>query len=505
MKNKISKIFLVGVFLSLIGCANLDEEPIGLLAPGTFFKTTKDVEAAIFGAYGVIASEPLFGRQFSSALMLRSDMVDIGNRSTSAERIQVNDFKMDDQNGMVRQFWPVWYRVINAANAAEAGAKSLGLPEENINPYIAEARFIRAFSYFHMVRVFGDLPYLDSAVTDPFTLTSISKTSEEDIYAGIEADLVFAKQWLPDTYASDVRTRPTKGTAASYLASVYLTQGDYADAYTEAKWVIDNKATFKYKLEGDFQDLFRAEKADALEETIFAFDFIGQVSFIEGQNDDMMAPMVGVRNTPQFGFGVNVPALAVYTTWNALDYRRKVSFTDSTFLTNGSWVGYPNFPNEKRPHIAKWRRFPGAKANADGRYSDFNYADFRYAEVLLIAAEALAESVGVNAEAEGYVNQVRERARSWAGKPTAFPADVATGLSKTAFIDLVLEERRLELAFEWKRWYDIKRRNLGDAVFKGPGALEPRPEFNATRDYLMPLPASELILNPNLAPNNPGY
>lgn len=502
MKNRILKIFVIGIFFSVIGCADLDENPVGLLAPEGFFKTTKDVEAAIFGAYGVIASESLFGRQFASALMLRSDMVDIGNRSTSAERIQVNDFNMDDRNGMVSRFWPVWYQVINAANAAEAGAISLGLSEAEINPYIAEARFIRAFSYYHMVRVFGDLPYIDFAVSDPLALTTISKTSEADIYAGIEADLAFAKQWLPDSFASDVRSRPTKGTAASYLASVYLTQGNYADAYTESKWVIDNRATFNYQLEADFQDLFRADKADDLKETIFTFDFLGQQS-LGSLNDDLMGPMVGVRNTPQFGFGVNVPALAVYTSWNALDYRRKVSFTDSTFLTNGSWVGYPNFPNEKRPHIAKWRRYPGT-ANADARYSDFNYADFRYAEVLLIAAEALAESVGVNAEAEGYVNQVRERARNWAGTPTAFPADVTVGLSKTAFIDLVMEERRLELAFEWKRWYDIKRRELGDVVF-GPGGLEPRPEFDATRDYLMPLPATELILNPNLAPNNPGY
>ncbi len=503
MKNRIIKIFVIAIFFSGIGCADLEENPVGLLAPEGFFKTTKDVEAAIFGAYGVIASESLFGRQFASALMLRSDMVDIGNRSTSAERVQVNDFNMDDRNGMVSRFWPVWYQVINAANAAEAGAISLGLSEAEINPYIAEARFIRAFSYYHMVRVFGDLPYIDFAVSNPLALTTISKTSEADIYAGIEADLVFAKQWLPNSFVSDVRSRPTKGTAASYLASVHLTQGNYADAYTEAKWVIDNRATFNYQLEADFQDLFRADKADALKETIFTFDFLG-LQNLGSLNDDLMGPMVGVRNTRQLGFGVNVPALAVYTTWNALDYRRKVSFTDSTFLNNGQWVGYLNFPNEKRPHIAKWRRFPG-KANVDGRFSDFNYADFRYAEVLLIASEALAESAGVNAEAEGYVNQVRARARNWAGTPTAFPANVATGLSKTDFINLVLEERRLELAFEWKRWYDIKRRKLGDVVFKGPGSLEPRALFDPTRDYLMPLPATELILNPNLAPNNPGY
>jgi hypothetical protein len=125
---------------------------------------------------------------------------------------------------------------------------------------------------------------------------------------------------------------------------------------------------------------------------------------------------------------------------------------------------------------------------------------------LLTAAEALAEvSGGPNAESEGYIKQVRARARNNAGTPSAFPEDIASGMSKTEFIDAVLEERRLELAFEYKRWYDIKRRNLGEASFLGTNALEPHANFDATRDYLMPLPRTELDVNPNLKPQNPGY
>src|SRR5690606_9822307 len=97
-----------------------------------------------------------------------------------------------------------------------------------------------------------------------------------------------------------------------------------------------------------------------------------------------------------------------------------------------------------------------------------NYAIYRFAEVLLTAAEALNEVSGPTAEAQGYVNQVRARARNWAGKATDFPADVNTGISKDDFRTLVLEERRLELSFEFKRWWDIKRRKMGDDVFKGP-------------------------------------
>jgi hypothetical protein len=506
---KMKNIFLPAIAILLIvtgfGCKKiLDEKPVGLLSPEGFFKTKKDVESSIFGAYGILASEPLFGRQFVCALMFRSDMVDIGNRGTTAERIQVNDFNMDASNGMVRAFWPAWYQVISAANSAEAGAKSLKLPEAEINPLIAEARFVRALSYYHLVRNFGDIPYLDVFISDPEAVKTINKTKEADVYAGIIKDLEFGKQWLPDTYVSDVRTRPTKATAVSYLASVYLTLQNYSKAYTEAKWVIDNRNLYKYNLESDYQNLFKAEMGDNLVEHIFAVDFKGQLSS-GNQNDDLIGPMTGIRNVPQNGFGVCVPSLRVFTTWDSRDYRRKVSFEDSTVNAAGLKIGYLDFPNEKRPHIAKWRRFPG-NANADGRFSDFNYPDMRYAEVLFIAAEALTETSGPTQEAIGYVNQIKTRARNWPGRTSIFPSDlVVTGFTKQLLIDAIMEERRLELSFEFKRWYDIKRRKLGDEVFKGPNSLEPRSNFSAQRDYLMPIPLTELQINPNLAPQNPGY
>lgn len=504
MKNILNKIVIVTFLGCFLSCADLEEKPVGLLAPEGFFKTPKDVQTAIFGAYGWIASERLWGRQYVAAIMLRSDMVDIGDRGTPAERQQVNDFNMDDGNGMVRQFWPYWYQVISATNSAIAGAESLALPEEEINPLIAEARFVRAFSYYNLVQVFGDVPYIDFFISDPESVISISKTPEAEVYQKILADLEFAKQWLPDQQPSDVRSRPTKGTAASYLASVHLTLHDYQKAYDEAKWVIDNKGTFDYALEPDFQNLFRAEMQDGLEETIFSLDFLGLQNGNGGANDDIMPPMTGIRGADELGWSVCVPSMAVYNTWDDRDYRKEVSFADEAPV-GGVIVPYTQFQNTKRPHIAKYRRFPG-ESNAEGRYSDNNYATMRYAEVLLIAAEALTEiSGGSTAEAEGYVNEVRARARNWAGTTTSFPENVQSGLSKEDFIDLVLEERRLELAFEYKRWFDIKRRDLGVEVFTGPNSLEPHPNFDPSRDYLMPLPRTELAINPSLLPQNPGY
>ncbi len=505
MKTYINRIFLFSTFGLLLSCANLDEKPVGLLAPESMFNATKDVETAIFGAYGWMATERLYGRQFVSALMLRSDMEDIGDRGTPAERQQVNDFSMDDNNNMVIQFWPVWYQVISAVNAAIAGAEGLKKPEAEINPLIAEARFVRAFAYFHLVQVFGDIPYIDYFISNPEAVKSISKTPTEAVYTKIIADLEFAKQWLPDKQPNEVRSRPSKGSAASYLASVYLTTQNYQKAYTEAKWVIDNKDKFGYALEADFQTLFKAPQVNNMKEHVFDIDFLGLQSGTGGANDDIMPPMTGVRggDAPRSGWSVIVPSQKVYDTWDARDYRKKVSFDDS-LLVGGKLVPYTEFQNTKRPHIAKYARFAG-NSSSEGRYSDHNYAAFRYAEVLLTAAEASAEINGPNAEAAKYINEIRARARNWAGKQVAFPADLGITMSKADFINTILEERRLELAFEYKRWYDIKRRNLGDAVFKGPNAMEPHANFNATRDYLMPLPRIELQVNPNLAPQNPGY
>lgn len=503
MKN----IIILGLLVLLVptACTDLEEEPLGLLAPEGFFKTPADVEATIFGALDRMASERVWGRKLVASLQLRSDMVDIGDRGTAGRRIQVNDFNMDAGNGMVSSFWPNMYRAISSVNAAIAGLQQISASENRKLALEAEARFFRSFNYYHLVRLFGDIPYIDEFITDPESVISISKTSESEVYQNIISDLIFAKQNLPDNYPGDVRSRPTAGSAATMLASVYLTLGDYQQAATEAEWVINNRDRFGYDLEPDFQDLFDATKtgrATPSREHIFVFEFLGQQRATGGANFDFMAPMTGVRGSDHRGFSVCVPSMAVYDTWDDRDYRKKVSFEDTT-LINGVPSPYTEFPVTQRPHIAKYFRFAGT-ANADRRLSDHNYAAFRYAEVLLIAAEALNESNGApTAQALDYINQVRARARNYAGVQTDFPADLGN-MSQEAFRNAVMEERRIELAFEYKRWYDIKRRDMLLEVFTGPESLEPQ-EVDPNRDYLFPLPQDELMRNENLLPQNPGY
>ncbi|MBI9057336.1 MAG: RagB/SusD family nutrient uptake outer membrane protein [Labilibaculum sp.] len=500
--KKINIISILLLFAGLFACTDLKEEPY-LLAPESFFKTKKDVEAGIFGAYGHMAAETYWGRKFSLTIMLRSDMVDIGNRATPSRRVQINDFTSDAYSGMTSVFWPRSYQIISAANSAIAGAEGLAgeLDETTVNELIAEARFIRSFAYFNLVRLFGDIPYIGEAVSDPESLFEISKTSKEDVYANIVADLEFAKANLPMTQNSSSRAK--RASAYAMLADVHLTLENWSDAYANAKWVIDNAAASDIDLEADYQDLFDASKHDGMKEHLFTIDFLGQAKGGSGGiGVDYITTLTGTQNSDIPGWGAAVPSMAVYNDWDDRDYRKSVAFLTHQYF-NGELKHYSEFPTEKRPHIDKYNRFPGNAGFANSQ-SDINYAVYRYADVLLMAAEAGNEVTGPNAELEGYVDLIRERARNAAGTMNDFPENVASGLSKDEFRDMVLEERRLELSFEFKRWWDISRRKLGDKVFKGTNSLEPHDNFNDTK-YLLALPQDELDRNPNLLPQNQGY
>lgn len=270
--------------------------------------------------------------------MLRSDMVDLASNET--RRMEMNDLTTLGNNGMISEFWPKTYQGIAAANQAIAGAESVAADETIKNPVIAQAYFIRAFYYFHLVRQFGDVPYIDAPITDADAAASISKTPAAQVYENIIADLEYAKEWLPDTQAS--RAIPSKGAASSYLALVYLTMAGTNDtamfqkAFDEASEVIMNEGLYGYDLDLDFQNLFNADEIDASVEPIFALDY----NNFEAPNNayDQIAPMTGIRGDDRNsggGWSVAVPSFAVYDTWNALDYRRAVSMDDGASI-NGN-------------------------------------------------------------------------------------------------------------------------------------------------------------------------
>lgn len=510
-----------------MGCTDLEEEPIGILAPDGFFQTTKDIQTAVEGAKTHAINEKFWGRKLSVCLMLRSDMVNL--QSNEQRRVEHDMFTTLTDNGMISEFWLKTYQGIAAANLAIEGAEDVAVDEDVKNPVVAQAYFMRAFYYFHLVRQFGAVPYLDASVTDADASASISRTPAAEVYANIIADLEFAKTWLPPTQVS--AGIPSKAAASSYLSLVYLTMagtndtGMFQKAYDEAVDVI-NKAAGIYELDLDsnFQNLFNANEIDGSPEPIFALDYNG----VEASDNayDQIAPMAGIRGDARNdggGWSVAVPTELVYASFDQADYRTRVSFDEEANIKNSTgtvlFQTYENFTYSghkfarNTPYIAKYARYPGEFARGSGRATEHNYSMIRFAEVLLIAAEAGVE-VGQTGPALTYLNRVRTRARLGGDYKTGAdvemtfaPSAVPANLTSITVED-VLEERRVELAFECKRWYDIARRRMGDVgngdVFGSGGYEGAKPDFSAD-DYLMPLPGDELQRNPNLQPNNPGY
>ena len=237
----------------------MEETPVGLLAPEGFFATPADVEAAIYGAYGRMASDQAWGGETQQALMLLSDMVDVGASWTAIQNHEVSGFTLTSTHYYSILIWKRMYDIIGAANIAIDGAKLIEADEETKLKLEAEARVIRAYVYYVSVRLFGDIPYLDEAVSEPKKVSTISKTPEAEVYENIIADLKFGVENLPAKYSNNVRTRATSGTAATILSSVYLTLENWQEAYNYAKLVIDRADEFGYALVDDYQDLFRAD------------------------------------------------------------------------------------------------------------------------------------------------------------------------------------------------------------------------------------------------------
>lgn len=511
------RFFTLALGLVIFGCSDLVENPLSQLEPDERSLDVETVETTISGAYGHLSARAFMSRALGLTLMLRSDMVDIGNPTTAAERVEHDQFSVSATNPLIlnpanpeRSFWPRLYQMVRGANETLREIEVLEEQAPGVKEEIAaRARFIRGMAYYHLVRLFGDIPYLDETTTT-VEASVAARTPVETVYEGIIADFIYAKEWLPDSRNN--RALPGKAAPSAFLASVYLTRGEYQMAYNEATDIINKAGIYNLALEPDFRNIFHAENTDFSLEPIFVIDFVG--TNVNDESRDYLAAFTGFYGQatyyPSGGWSVMVPAQAVYDTWEDGDYRKEVSLDDEAVDNNGNVLSFTEFSsldgrNANRPHISKYNAMAGdlPQANTSGRDSHSNYQLMRYAEVLLIAAEAAAE-LGNTTEAAMYVNMLRERARNGdgTGAPSAVPADLAS-----ASVEDVLEERRLELAFEQKRWYDIVRRRMGDEVF-GPNGFETELQgtqnFDPARDYLLPIPPLEITNNPNLT-QNPGY
>lgn len=491
------------LLLTLSQCTDLEEEPVGLLAPEAVFNTPQDVETVLISGYGILSSEAAYGRKYTIGLVLRSDMAQLIG-SSAARRVEFDDFAISSTNGLVESFWPQFYRVISVANAALQGVDRIDATPEQADQLRAEARFLRAFSYYHLVRGFGDLPYIDRFVTDPESVASVELTPAQQIYEGVIADLEFAKEHLPNAWDQAGRSRATNVAAAAYLASVHLTRGNYELARAEAEAIIAQKGDYGVDLAPTYADLFDATVQDNLTEPIFYIDYKSGVIRFDSDQENVDFIYTHMQPTDVGGgFGNVFTNNAVVASFDPNDARTDVNVADTLYVQGATadvrpvpGVSYDTTlvrtgsGQTTAPVIVKYWLRNGA-SNDQGWDSDMNMHLMRYAEVLLIAAEANVE-LGNLAAAAAQINELRERT----GLGDLATAGVAVG-DQAAMRAAVREERRVELAFEFKRWYDIKRWQIIDEAY-GPGGTEPKTPVPGPESYLFPRPQRDVDINPNL-------
>ncbi|SMO51385.1 RagB/SusD family nutrient uptake outer membrane protein [Gracilimonas mengyeensis] len=383
------------------------------------------------------------------------------------------------QDGLDR-WWNVLYEGIRRANIVVQEVPTIEMNENLKNRYLAEARFLRGLYYFDLVRAFGGVPL----VTSPEPELQVPRASRDDTFAQIIADLEFAAETLPpkSEYGGDDLGRATRGAAQALLARVYLFRGDFAQAESYAMDVIDSG---EYGLEPEFVDANGQDGEHGIE-SVFEIGAVATGS-VEG---NQYANTQGVRGTPNRGWGFNRPSIDLREAFAEGDPRESGTIIELGDVIDGIEIlGDSSTPDEMTDEqgnviqIESYNRkvwIPGTSTNTQFGH---NRRLIRYADVLLMAAEALNEN-NQPVAALIYLNQVRERARQ--GNASILP-DI-TETNKDALRDIILHERRVELALEGHRFWDLVR--TGEA----PDVLGPL-GFTEGKHEVLPIPQSEIDLS----------
>ncbi len=491
LNYKYSKLFCILLVFFAFSCQDLEENPLGSLVNDSFFKTESDLEAAVTAAYRPLVQDPWGG--FGSTrmwipLMGADDLTTLpgGNKGDFREFDQFNPTNINP--ALIGAAWRNPYDMIYAANNVLENYEKVDGRDEFINQSVGQVRFLRAFAYYWMTRVYGDLPLVTSIVTD----LEIELSPVADIYALIVEDLLFAKSNLPDSWPGEPG-RPNLWTAKSLLSSVYLTMAGwplkdetkYAMAATEAKDVIDNGP---FVLETNFADLWTMANEKNNE-------FIWSIQYTGISGNPQLSTIVGYTTMPgeESGWDDLFFEVGFYKRFPE-GPRKEATFHTQFVNTSGEpTITFENSATQ-HPYMAKFR--DGALTWLDTYEHKYmtgrDICHLRFAEVLLIYAEAQAMADGnPNAAAYTAVNSVRNRAGL---------DNLTSGLSKLDFRDAIIAERGWELAGEYSRWFDLIRTEKVEemAALKDPLDLAPKGSVDKSI-YHAPIPYNEILLNPNLA------
>lgn len=456
MKNIVKKPFIVIAILGIstvFSCKKFIDigQPKNQLTSAEVFADSTDATASILGVYITIMNNSL---GLSSGGLTLFPGLSADELYETSVNTTYNQYYVDDvltTNNINNGFWSAGYNYIYSANACIEGVtQSTGISAAGKVRIIAEARFFRGFVYFSLVNLYGGVPLVTTA---NYQVSGVAARSAPDlVYAQITADLQYAEANLGNnTGAND---RPNALAASALLAKVYLYEGKYDLAQTEAAKVINSGS---FRLEPDLNNVFLSRSS----ETIWQLDLPFVKYTWEGQN---FVP-TSVKAIPRY-----VLTAGLYASFEPGDRRQ----------TN--WIKVNTVSAQNYPYPFKY------KNNATATSATENYVVLRLADQYLIRAEAEANQNDFS-DAANDLNTIRNRA--------GLPNSTATG--KPSLMSAIVNERRREFFCEWgNRWFDLKRENLAVAVL---GQVKTNWNIN---DELYPIPITQINNNPNLV-QNPGY
>ena len=520
------KIIFLTILITFIytGCEKdlLEQDNPNSPTVASFWQTEGDAIKGVTGAYAGMQRIGSWKRWILWATDLRSD--EGFSKSPWTDMVNYAKFSMVDYNLEFHAvIWYDHYITIFRANQVLDYVPAIAMDEDLKKRLLAEAKYIRAFMYYTLWNLWGNVPLVLQVQT---TTDRPDYATADEVFAQIVADLQEVKEVLPVSYDDANKGRATKGAATALLAKTYMQKRMWTEAAAELKAVIDLGV---YDLVPNYRDNFTAENENNIE-SIWEIQFSDE---LRGNTENVEEPGASEgNNRAQFfaprGVGWSDGQA---TTWyfeqfvkektvdGELDPRLDASlvfdhhrpdpnnpsqpldpFNPDTVFWGRGYKEWQNSPNNWGIDEQWFRKYEDEVPPSENYHSPINVRVIRYADVLLLYAEALNE-LGRTAEAYPYVDQVRQRANM------AQLADIKPGMSQEEMRLQLRHERVVELGGEEQRFFDLRRYGLLDDPAEVAQLAENDPDFEhfvIGKTHLLPIPLTELDINPKLK-QNPGW
>ena len=492
-------IFFLAVTLLGISCTDnlLNLTPKGYENSTTYTDTTHLdrkilVEAKLMQAYGTLRS---WAFQWSGLAMNNYTTPDVEKGSTPSDGGEIAQFKTLSYTASsvpITDYYTSCYNTIYYTNEAIVLISALAdsVPLSTKNTYSAEAIFLRSVMYFRLAQAYGGVPYVNKVLGK--TEKSPARSTREEIWSNIEKDLTYAIPYLPTRVllnGSGNQGRATQNAARAVLAKVYLYQQKWSEAFAQTTVII---ASGDNDLNTPYANIF-TEANEYGPESIFEV-YCEQQPSNKIDISSQFGQIQGIRGIPNLGWGFNSPSTVFMNAYETGDPRKAATVIASGDVLEGKTVKadqacYNKFFNKKAYVSIAERALYNRSTDPQAYW--LNIRLIRYSDVLLMHAEAACE-LGNTTEAVDKLEMVRARARG--GNAGILPKITTTDV--TELRAKIHQERRIELAMEWERFYDLVRWDEAKTAITG---------FVVGKHELFPIPQTEIDRSSGVITQNPGY